>query len=247
MAVAALSVHEYGDAGLLVHVEVADPEVRWSVAQGLARSLQSSPPPGFTDLVASFADLFVAFDPLVTDHAAFEDTVRRRVGAVAGLGLDPREYLVPVVYGGEFGPDLDGVADELGVTPEQVVDMHSGTPWTVRLCGAPAGAPMMDGPRMPAPVARRAEPRVRVESGSVAISGFQSVIYPVASPGGWRLIGRTPAELVDARRDPIVEYRPGDRLRFVPVPAGSWTDWRGPLGELTGRLRDARGEVGAGA
>jgi KipI family sensor histidine kinase inhibitor len=237
-----LSLHEYGDAGLLVRVACADPELRWGVAHRLADELQEADPAGLVDLVAGFADLFLAFDPLVTDHATLGDLVRCSAGPPTPGGPG-REYLVPVVYGGDHGPDLVGVARDLGIGTEDVVAAHCGTPWTVRLRGAPCGAPMMDGPRTPLPVPRCAQPRVRVPVGSVALSGFQSVIYPVPSPGGWRLIGRTPVRLVDPRREPATEYRPGDRLRFVPVPAGSWAGWEGALGELQGPLRALRGEV----
>jgi KipI family sensor histidine kinase inhibitor len=129
------------------------------------------------------------------------------------------------VYGGDRGPDLDLVADELGLSADDVVSMHTATPWTIRLRASPAGLPMMDGPAMPASVSRNPTPRVRVAPGSVGLSGQQCVVYPVASPGGWRLIGRTPIRLLDLATEELVPYRPGDRLRFRAIAEDEWDTW----------------------
>jgi KipI family sensor histidine kinase inhibitor len=212
---------EYGDAALLVQMQGGHPEQRWTAACVLADVVTSAPPPGLTDIVATFEDVFVEFDPLVTDHARMSAAI----GAAESSAPAPRtarEHRIPTVYGGDHGPDLDDVAAELRMSPDELVRAHSAAPWTVRFRGAPAGSPMTDGPTLPAPVDRLREPRIRVPPGSVALSGAQCVIYSVPSPGGWRLIGRTPLGLIHPDRDPIVAYRPGDRLRFVPIPASAW-------------------------
>lgn len=225
------AITDYGDSGLLVAVAGPDADARWWAAQSLADSLWSTRPTGLVDLLASYAHVFVAFDPLVTDHARMRVAVQRASSA-SGMRGTSRCFVVPVVYGGEHGPDLAGVAEELGVSAATYIADHTATPWVVRFCGAPVGAPMMDGGRARASVARRAHPRTRVAPGSVAVSGLQSTIYPVASPGGWRLIGRTPVRLADAARDPIVCYRPGDTLRFVAIDVRDWARWEGDLTEL---------------
>jgi allophanate hydrolase subunit 1 len=88
---------------------------------------------------------------------------------------------------------------------------------------------MLDGPRLARSIPRLASPRARLGAGSVGVSGFQSIIYNAPSPGGWRIIGRTPAVLFDLDRPPHVAYRPGDRLRFVPIASDDWESWRRPL------------------
>jgi KipI family sensor histidine kinase inhibitor len=217
-------ITEYGDCGLLVTFTHDLRQDRWAAAQVLQSALLARTDEGIVDVVASFETVFVSFNLLQTDH----DAVRRMI--VAG-GLKPsrevptREFSLPVVYGGERGPDLEMVANELGVTPDDVIELHTSTPWVVRFRGSPVASPMMDGPALPASVSRNPTPRTQVAPGSVGLSGQQCVIYPVASPGGWRLIGQTPARLFDLTADDLVAYRPGDRLHFRAIVDDDWDAW----------------------
>jgi KipI family sensor histidine kinase inhibitor len=238
MARAPISVSDCGDAGLLVTIAGGGRDRTWGIARGIAAALLGSPPPGVVDVVASYASVFVSFDPLITDRARLRGLLAGR--EVPSAAAEGREFLVPVVYGGEEGEDLDAVAADLGLRAADVVRLHTGHPWTVRLLGPPMGMPMMDGPPLPRSVPRRADPRLRVPEGSVAVSGYQSVVYPAEMPGGWRLIGRTPAVLLDLSREPATDYAPGDRLRFVAVPRDSWSRWRRPLRELQDELAGHR-------
>ena len=214
-----LLCHEYGDAGLLVDVLSDDPEARWAATRDLGQALRgaSTPDvPGVVDVVASFVNVFVQFDPLRTDHEAMRAAVEALAARPSEVA-EPRELEIPVSYGGDDGPDLAGVAAALDLSPAEVVELHSSTPWTVRFVGSPLGAPLMDGPTIPASVPRLANPRVRMEPGSVGMSGTQSIIYNAASPGGWQIIGRTRQQLFDVHTPPHVPYRAGDRLKFVPA------------------------------
>ncbi len=196
---------------------------RWRHAQGLARALRCSGAPGIEDVVGTYEDVFVAFDPVRTHHAAVEAVIRTVAGTVeedGTAGMGGRTFEIPVLYGDEAGPDLVSVATETGVSPSELVRRHTASPWTVRFVAAPTGTPFAD--RADAAdwdhaVARAASPRTDVPPGSVALSGQQCIIYPHRSPGGWRLIGRTPLRLVDAASEPLVPYGPGDRLAFVAV------------------------------
>jgi KipI family sensor histidine kinase inhibitor len=229
-----LHVAECGDSGLLVTLTGAGDQP-WRMARHIATSLLQDPPAGLVDVVASYASVFLAFDPLQLAHAELRDLVTRQ--ALADPGPDTsRDFLVPMVYGGDHGEDLAAVAEELSLDADDVVRMHTGAVWTVRLLGPPMGMPMTDGGRPPRPVSRRSDPRTRVPAGSVGLSGHQSVVYPFEMPGGWQLIGRTPAELVDLARDPATAYATGDRLRFVAVPGESWARWRRPLTEVQAEL-----------
>ncbi|MCW2756966.1 MAG: carboxyltransferase protein [Nocardioidaceae bacterium] len=211
-----LEVVAYGDAGLLVAVRHPEREQRWVTAQAIAAALARTPPPGLVDVVATYEDVFVAFDPLSTDHEAISDAIR---GADLATDEPPaaRTFTVPVLYGGEHGPDLADVADGLGLSASELVERHASAAWTVRFRGSPAATPFMDGPAWPRSVPRMRDPRTAVPPGSVALSGQQCAVYTVQSPGGWRLIGRTPLGFVDRTRDDLVPYRPGDVLRFVAV------------------------------
>jgi KipI family sensor histidine kinase inhibitor len=238
MARSSISVSDCGDAGLLVTVDGGGRDDTWGIARGIATALLADRPPGLVDVVASYASVLVSFDPLRTDRARLRGLLTDR--EVIPVPAGGRELLVPVVYGGEWGEDLAAVADELGTSAEDVVRLHTGHPWTVRLLGPPLGMPMMDGPPVPRSVPRRADPRIRVPEGSVALSGHQSVVYPAEMPGGWRLIGRTPAILLDLTRDPMTDYAPGDALRFLAVPPDTWARWRRPLRDIQDELAQHR-------
>lgn len=224
VAPGAPTVLPYGDAGLLVEFE-GDRESRWRAARDLGALLRESPPVGVVDVVASFDSVFVSFDPLTVDAATLADALRL-LRAAEGVA-ESRTFGLPVVYGGAEGPDLALVAHDLGIPPAEVIALHTSDTWTVRFVGSPAGAPLMEGPPLPGSVARMATPRTRVPPGSVGLSGMQSIVYNAPSPGGWKLIGRTPVRLFDVSTPPHVAYRPGDRIRFVPIDAADWDSWAG--------------------
>jgi len=127
---------------------------------------------------------------------------------------------IPVIYGGEHGPDLVVVAEHAALTAGQVVELHSSSDYVVFFVGFQPGFPYLGGldPRLHIP--RRAEPRVAVPAGSVGIGGSQTGVYPLASPGGWQLIGQTRIALFDPLQQPPTLLRPGDRVRFVPQQEG---------------------------
>lgn len=133
---------------------------------------------------------------------------------------ESREVAIPVIYGGEAGPDLAVVAEQARLTPGQVVELHSSSEYVVFFIGFQPGFPYLGGldPRLHTP--RRAEPRISVPAGSVGIGGSQTGVYPLVSPGGWQLIGQTRTALFDPHRQPPVLLRPGDRVRFVPQQEG---------------------------
>lgn len=224
-----IRIADCGDSAVLVRA--AGPgDDSWSAVHALADAVEAAGLNGVHGIVPAYDCLLVEFDCAATDHAA----VRRAVASAArGLGGKPvplpRGFTVPVVYGGEYGPDLPLVAGQLEMTAEDVIRRHTARPLTVRCLGAPAGAPMMDGPSFGEPVARLPSPRTSVPPGSVAVAGRQAVICPVRSPGGWPLLGRTPLRVLGLGLEPHTRYRPGDTFRFVPITPADWHDYEGTL------------------
>lgn len=218
-----VTCHDYGDAAVRVDIEGGTYDDRWDVARRLGVSLPAAGIRGLVDVVSTFQHVVVSFDPLLTDAATMRSAAVGLAGR-PGPARVARRFRVPVVYGGEHGPDLDDVAVELSLSPAGLIDLHTSGDWIVRFTGSPVGAPFMDGPDVPRGVARMREPRARVPSGAVAMSGRQSMIYPAASPGGWRLIGRTPARLFDTGHEPPMPYAAGDVIRFVAIDAASWDE-----------------------
>lgn len=136
------------------------------------------------------------------------------------LEPESRYIEIPVIYGGEQGPDLNEVAQHSGLTPKQVVELHSSVDYVVWFLGFQPGFPYLGGLPEQLAMPRRAEPRLLVPAGSVGIGGAQTGIYPLATPGGWQLIGLTSQPLFDPHKDDPVLLRPGDTLRFVPQKEG---------------------------
>ena len=175
------------------------------------------------DLVPAYASLAVFFDPSRVGAAAAAQWLLDEARAVASSAPDAasggRLVEIPVVYGGEAGIDLASSAAELGLAPDELVRRHAAAEYTVAMIGFAPGFPYLLGLDPALALPRLATPRARVPAGSVGIGGAQTGIYPRESPGGWRLIGRTPWTLFDAAREPPSLLAPGDRVRFVPVDA----------------------------
>jgi len=183
----------------------------------LLRLLDEAALDGILDASPGDGSLLVRFDPERLDH---DRLAGRLEGLLARLGevTDPSARLVtiPVRYGGEDGPDLEDVARITGLPPEEVVRRHGAATYDVRFLGFTPGFAYL-GPLDPALACPRLDrPRRAVPAGSVAIAADQTAIYPAATPGGWRLIGRTEARLFDAGREPMSLLAIGDRVRFQP-------------------------------
>jgi KipI family sensor histidine kinase inhibitor len=175
---------------------------------------------GILNLHPAYTSVLIDFDPRLRSHAEVEALVRERIASHADTPQpEPRRIEIPVHYGGENGPDLGQVARHAGLTEERVVELHAKAEYLVYFVGFATCFPYLGGlpPELATP--RLAAPRKHVPEGSVAIGGSQAGIYPLASPGGWRLIGRTRLKLFDRLASPPPLLRMGDRIRFVPVPA----------------------------
>lgn len=218
----ALHTQPYGDSAVLVTARHGEPEQRWQAVHNLAAALDTQPPDTQVfDSIAAYDTLLIEFTPSPAAH----DTVADWVNTVHNLQSSARRgrlFHVPTVFGGEYGPDLDDVAAELGLTPTALVEFVTSPPWTVRVMGAPVGAPMLDGATFPSPVRRCREPRTNVPSGSVALAGQQAVVYPVTTPGGWRLIGQTPLSFFTLQSDTPTPHQPGDVIQFHRIAPTEW-------------------------
>lgn len=173
---------------------------------------------GVTETVPTFRSLTVLYDPLVTSRAELDPVLRSLLAQPSAVqAVQPRRWRLPVCYGGAFGADLLDVAAACALAPEDVVSLHAGTELTVYMLGFMPGFPFMGSLPEVLAMPRRAEPRVRVPAGSVAITGRLSAIYPWESPGGWQLLGRCPVPLFDPAAASPFLLAPGDRVCFEPV------------------------------
>lgn len=173
---------------------------------------------GIWNLHPAFTSVLVEFDPRLHTHAEIEGLVRECMEAAPVEELQASRLIeIPVRYGGAYGPDLDDVARYHDLSPRRVVELHAGAEYVVYFVGFSTCFPYLVG--LPAELAtpRLAAPRRHVAAGSVAIAGNQAGVYPLESPGGWRLIGRTPLRLFDPASEPPPLVRMGDRVRFVAL------------------------------
>jgi KipI family sensor histidine kinase inhibitor len=222
--IAVSSIVPLGDCALTISVgDRVDPATASRVRM-LAASIRAAALVQVQEVVVGYAALSIWYDALRTDHAAMVAAlepilVGDAAPSAAAMAPAPRrEHLIPVTYD---GPDLADVAQRTGLTVSDVVARHSGRWYEVYLLGFVPGFAYL-GELDPALVLpRRATPRPRVSAGSVAIAGAQTAVYPLTTPGGWHLIGRTAAVLFDPTVEPPATLAPGDRVRFVPDAGGA--------------------------
>jgi inhibitor of KinA len=184
----------------------------------LLRMIELEPLAGVRNLHPGYSSLLIKFDPLKLRHEDLEDILRGLLERMENVKLpEPRLVEIPVCYGGEFGPDLSDVAELHRLTPERVIDLHASAAYIVYFLGFVPGfaylgelPPELATPRLPTP-------RRSVPTGSVGIAGSQTGVYPISTPGGWRLLGRTPVAMFQPERKEMSLLAIGDRVRFVPI------------------------------
>lgn len=179
----------------------------------LATRLAANPLAGVTEAVPAYASLAVHYDPLLVTAQAVRDWLLAHLDSAASqAATSPREHILPVHYN---GPDLPFVAGHCGLSITEVIRLHTSTNYTVYMMGFSPGFPYLGLLPRALQTPRLATPRTHVPAGSVAIAGRQTGMYPIASPGGWQLIGQTSLPLLDATRDPPFLLAPSDTVRFV--------------------------------
>ena len=193
-----------------------DPDVN-ALVHGTVAALSEAEVDGILEMVPTYRSILIYYDPLQTTPDEIESSIR-------GLNVEDSEATrghrvveIPTLYGGEHGPDLGFVAENAGMSEAEVIRLHSGTDYLVYTMGFSPGFPYLGGLDAALATPRLQSPRTLIPGGSVGIAEAQTGVYPVASPGGWRLIGRTPVRLFDPDAHPPTVIDAGDRVRFVPI------------------------------
>ncbi len=205
-----------GDSAVLIQLgDEIEPALNRRV-HGLERIMRRGAQEGIIETVPAYASLLVHYDPLVVDYDKATKWIREVLDEVDDQVIEkPRKLEVPVRYGGQDGPDLGFVAQYHRLTPRRAAEIHASGEYLIYMMGFTPGFPYMgildEGIATP----RLDTPRTHVPAGSVGIAGAQTGIYPVESPGGWRLIGKTSLSIFDPQADPPFIFSPGDTVRFV--------------------------------
>ena len=174
--------------------------------------------PGVVEAVPAYSALTVHYDPERIGYADMRALLARL--AAQSLDASPAPEAVvelPVLYGGDAGPDLDFVCAHSGLSRDEVIALHAGRDYLIYLLGFTPGFPYLGGLDERLHTPRLETPRTRIPAGSVGIAGGQTGVYPSDTPGGWRIIGRTPVRLYDPQRSAPILLRPGESIRFVPI------------------------------
>lgn len=184
----------------------------------LLHTLEEEPIAGVRNLHPGYCSLLVKFDPLKWRHDTLEKELRKYLARLDRIRLpEPRQLEIPVCYGGEFGPDLEEVAALHKTTPEEVIQLHSSASYLVYFLGFVPGFAYLGELSSELVTPRLVIPRKKVPAGSVGIAGNQTGVYPFETPGGWRLLGRTPLTMFRMDREGLSSLCIGDRVRFVPI------------------------------
>ncbi len=182
-----------------------------------ARKVEALSHPAITEVVPTYRSATVHYRPEVLSY----EELKHLLAPLAQGSAEEAEELpvveIPVCYGGEYGPDLLEVAQHCSLTPEEVIARHTAPTYRIYMLGFTPGFPYLGGmdPSIAAP--RRKEPRIHIPAGSVGIAGEQTGVYPIVSPGGWQLIGRTPLRLFDPQKEQPILLSAGAGIRFVPI------------------------------
>jgi inhibitor of KinA len=207
-----------GDQAILVEFGTEIDSVLNRRVHAVARALAAAGIPGLGEIVSSYCSLLIYYDPFVLSLAQAVSRVEEVIGQItAPVEAAPTVKEVPVLYGGAGGPDLTFVAELNRLSADEVMATHSRETYLVYMVGSLPGFAAMGTVPEKIRAPRLSSPRTKVPAGSVGIAGIQTGIYAVESPGGWRLIGRTPLRLFDLRRHPPSIFQAGDYARFYPI------------------------------
>jgi len=225
-----------GDRAVMITLGATIDEATHRLVRTASMRIDRRPPAGFIDQVPAFTSIAVLYDPIVaargtskTPYARVVDDLTAALDGLTAERLPPaRVVQIPVCYGGALGPDLEDVAHAHEMTADDVVRLHTGGDYLVYMVGFMPGFAYLGG--LPAKLAtpRRTTPRTVVPAGSVGIGGSQTGVYPLDSPGGWNLIGKTPMAIFDIARAEPALLATGDRVRFRSITEAEFRNWSVP-------------------
>jgi inhibitor of KinA len=215
-----------GDGAIVIEAGTEINEEVQKRVRSIAALLESRAPAWIVEFIPAFTTVAVFYNPLAASYEAvqtdLEELLQHMEDADQSLS---RTVEIPVSYGGDFGPDLEFVAAHNGLTTEQVIEIHTSGTYSVSMIGFAPGFPFISGMSEKIAAPRRDTPRLRIPERTVGIAGKQTGVYPIETPGGWQLIGRTPIRLFRPEQDIPSLLQAGDKIVFRRITEAEYHAW----------------------
>lgn len=207
-----------GDKSLVMEFGNSISPVINAKIRNMINTLDESKLTFISEVIPTYRSILIIYDPILVEYKELVNTLKEMEEALGDAKQDEAFIVeLPTVYGGEYGPDIEFVAEHNKITVEEVIQIHSSTDYLLYMLGFTPGFGYLGGMSKKIETPRLQVPRTKIPAGSTGIAGMQTGIYPIDSPGGWQLIGRTPVKLYTPLSDPPVLLNAGDYVRFVPV------------------------------
>lgn len=233
-----------GDSSILIQFgNSIDPDINAKIAATVSL-MKEQQIEGVVDMIPAFCSLLINYDPRVVSYDEMRARLERILSIEIAMGARRKKvYEIPVCYGGEYGPDLETIAEHAGLSKQEVIDIHSSTDYLIYMLGFLPGFTYLGGLDERIHTPRLSNPRIKIAAGSVGIGGSQTGIYPMDSPGGWQLMGMTPVKTYDPKREVPILVEAGDYIRFVPVDEAEYQRIEEAVERGTYTVRVVEGEV----
>lgn len=207
-----------GDSAMLINFgDCISPEINQKITL-VIKLMKEQHIEGVVDIIPAFCSLLINYDLRIINYDLLEKRMRQLVKIeMTGEAVTKRIVEIPVCYGGEYGPDIENVANKAGISIEEVIRIHTSKDYLIYMLGFMPGFCFLGGLEEKIHTPRLANPRIKIRAGSVGIGGAQTGIYPLDSPGGWQLLGLTPVKVYDPDREIPILYQAGDYVRFVQI------------------------------
>ncbi|MDW7675305.1 MAG: 5-oxoprolinase subunit PxpB [Bacillota bacterium] len=214
----ALTYKAAGDTTIIIEFANEISEKVNTQVRSMYLAIEKSLIAGIEEVVPTYRSLMICYNPLLVKASTLMQQLKEIELHLEEIDIPkPKIIEIPTLYGGDYGPDLDFVAEHNNLTSAEVINLHSKGKYLIYMLGFTPGFPYLGGLDQKIATPRLEKPRLSIPAGSVGIAGAQTGIYPIESPGGWRLIGRTPLRLFDPNREPHFLLQLGDYLQFKPV------------------------------